>query len=686
MNAHLSRRKAKALSLPAARAIESLEDRRLFSAGDLDPTYGAGGTGTVSFEGAEPFDIVALDVRNNMTTVFGSRLTDEQFVRELVLARYRSDGTPDTTFGGDGLVQLNEGFNGESDARDVLVQGNGKTVILTRTNSEQAVLYRFNVDGTLDGAFGTGGKAVLTGIRAVAKLAESSTGLVYVSGALPVISGQPIEESFAVARIRLDGTPDPTFGRSSGPLTGVASISYGANFTNPYLARATAIAVQADGDVVLAGQYPDRNVPYDPGSNAFGDYDVRVARFTGTGAVDFSFGNNAGYVHVEGGGAADDVQSVVAGYGGKIVIGISRDGTTAAPIMLGEAGGREAVFQEARPTAALATQFRQMNDLIQQYDGKYVGIVETFGTTTNSFAARWNANGTLDTTFGDNGTRYIRGTVGDFQPDGKIIVAGFVPGFGQGLAPSRYQIASGLNYSPIAFSGGMLTIRGTPYRETIRLEDVGASPGLGIPASLQVNTVDGVRFFPSSQVTSVVVYGGAGVDFLDGFYTAENLKLFGEAGNDGLRGGSGNDRLDGGTGSDYLEGGLGVDTLDYGLRGANLFVDLADNLANDGEAGEGDNAQADIEIIIGGRGNDVFNGSSADNIFYGNNGNDRLVGRGGNDRLVGGNGLDQLYGGEGNDILDGLDGGQTDYLDGGLGYDTGYRDGADASYSVEKLL
>src|SRR4051812_3840536 len=43
--------------------IEALEGRQLFSAGDLDPTYGAAGAVGVTFPGAT-FTVADLDVRN----------------------------------------------------------------------------------------------------------------------------------------------------------------------------------------------------------------------------------------------------------------------------------------------------------------------------------------------------------------------------------------------------------------------------------------------------------------------------------------------------------------------------------------------------------------------------------------------------------------------------------------------
>jgi hypothetical protein len=84
-----------------------------------------------------------------------------------------------------------------------------------------------------------------------------------------------------------------------------------------------------------------------------------------------------------------------------------------------------------------------------------------------------------------------------------------------------------------------------------------------------------------------------------------------------------------------------------------------DNSANDGAAGEGDNAQ--VEGIVGGSGNDLITGSNA---------GDRIGGGPGADRLVGGLGNDVLTGGQGDDTFDEQNiANGADDLDGGEGFD-----------------
>lgn len=81
--------------------------------------------------------------------------------------------------------------------------------------------------------------------------------------------------------------------------------------------------------------------------------------------------------------------------------------------------------------------------------------------------------------------------------------------------------------------------------------------------------------------------------------------------------------------------------------------------------------------VSGGAGNDTIIGGSRNDTLRGNAGNDSLIGNAGNDSLDGGDGLDTLFGNAGNDTLVGEDG-ESDTLDGGAGFNTGFIDIMDA--------
>jgi hypothetical protein len=136
------------------------------------------------------------------------------------------------------------------------------------------------------------------------------------------------------------------------------------------------------------------------------------------------------------------------------------------------------------------------------------------------------------------------------------------------------------------------------------------------------------------------LFGGGSRDNLYGQVGSDSLD--GGAGGDDLDGGDGSDSLDGGAGGDILNGGDGVDWASYESRTDFVKVTI-DDLANDGEAGEGDNVWTNVENVRGGTGNDWLVGYIRANLLFGGPGDDRLDG---------GLGADELYGGYGDDEVD----------------------------------
>ena len=191
-----------------------------------------------------------------------------------------------------------------------------------------------------------------------------------------------------------------------------------------------------------------------------------------------------------------------------------------------------------------------------------------------------------------------------------------------------------------------------------------------------------------------VLHGGPGNDRLYG--DAGNDQLLGEDGNDDLAGGAGDDSLDGGIGNDRLEYSIGLAGNDQGVgadtytggsgtdelwfdRHANDMAISINGVADDGNAGEGDNVGSDIESIDGTAGNDVFTGSAGPDGFSGGFGNDEIHGGGGPDQLYGGGGDDKIYGDAGDDKVEGANG--SDTVDGGPGVDQIYGDIGSCSFS-----
>jgi Ca2+-binding RTX toxin-like protein len=222
-------------------------------------------------------------------------------------------------------------------------------------------------------------------------------------------------------------------------------------------------------------------------------------------------------------------------------------------------------------------------------------------------------------------------------------------------APAADAATVGVANGTLTFKGGStanqvtLSLGAGVYR--VR-DDAGAvSAGAGcLPAGLNQATCS------AGGVTAVSIRGEGGADRIVLETPAAAL------------GGSGTDTLVGSSGPDVFDGGSGRDAVDYSSRSEPVLVDLDGN-PDDGQAGEGDNVQNDVEKVIGGSGDDRLTAIA---------GARTLVGGAGADVLQGGRSADTLEGGDGDDTLSG--GISDDQLDGGPGADT-----ADYSYSFDAV-
>ena len=204
---------------------------------------------------------------------------------------------------------------------------------------------------------------------------------------------------------------------------------------------------------------------------------------------------------------------------------------------------------------------------------------------------------------------------------------------------------------------------------------------------------------PAAGVTGIAAFLGDGADLgggamggttptlLDG--EEDNDSLTGAWGDDLVLGGPGDDILLGEPGNDILDGGPGADDLrgENGLAGDTGF-DMADysdrvlpvtatldGVRNDGEPGEGDLLEIDMDDVNGGFAGDTITGDAKENFLLGNDGNDTLDGGGGSDILDGGNGDDTIV------ARDGL----PDQINCGAGTDTVTADAVDSTVDCESV-
>jgi len=236
--------------------------------GTLDETFGSGGTVLTNFGGVEDARAVALRPNGK---IVAAGLSDAAGSSDFALARYHRDGTLDPTFGSGGMVLTDFGSSGDQ-AFAVAILPNGGIVAAGLSNaagSDDFALARYNRDGSLHQAFGSGG-LVLTDFGfddAATAIALQPNGQIVAAGRSFGMNGS----DFALARYNRDGSLDQAFGSGGMVLTDFGAASFDG---------ATAVALQPNGKIVAAGM-----------SDAAGSFDFALARYNRDGSLDTSFGN-----------------------------------------------------------------------------------------------------------------------------------------------------------------------------------------------------------------------------------------------------------------------------------------------------------------------------------------------------------------------------------------------------------
>ena len=278
--------------------------------GSPDPSFNGTGLVTTSFSAGNDVGSGIAVQSNDQIVVVGTS-NNGSGNSELAVARFNTDGSLDATFNGTGLVTTS--FSAGNDiGSGIAVQSNDQIVVVGTSNngsgnSELAVA-RFNTDGSLDATFnGTG--LVTTSFSAGndvgSGIAVQSNDQIVVVGTSNNGSGN---SELAVARFNTDGSPDPSFS-GDGRVT--------LSFTAPGDDVGSGIAVQSDGKIVVVGTTDDL-------SNTW----FAVARFTVNGSLDPSFAGG-GTVISRSSLNGDDMGSGIAVQSNDqiVVVGSSDDGS-----------------------------------------------------------------------------------------------------------------------------------------------------------------------------------------------------------------------------------------------------------------------------------------------------------------------------------------------------------------------
>jgi uncharacterized delta-60 repeat protein len=348
---------------------------RLNANGSLDLSYNAG-MGAIQYpdcgSGVECFDLtnataVALQADGKVLVGLWSRKyfvqNEEEHIEDRYwMARLLADGSKDP-----GFLPTNK----FAQVGSILIQSDGK--LLVRHGFNESQIIRLNANGSGDGSF-----TPITEPGGVEAVAMQPDGKVLIGGTFATVNGT---NRHHLARLNTNGGLDPGFGSALG------------------LRRPTSqLVVQSDGKVLIGG-------PLVWGSRWYGPLSDVLAFIDGS--------NQHGRTRLNANGSLDSAPIVPNNFNPQLAWTFRPEDCPGSPY---------GCSQSALAGFALA-----------QPDGKVLigGDVETVITGDETlvflghvFFARFNADGSVDHSF--NPPTNTSATAAVLQPDGKILIGGFI--------------------------------------------------------------------------------------------------------------------------------------------------------------------------------------------------------------------------------------------------------------------
>jgi uncharacterized delta-60 repeat protein len=313
--------------------------------------------------------------------------------------------------------------------------------------------------GDLDPAFGVDGKvlpffqtSVSQGINDVALQAD---GKIVVTGFAPGKVTGVSTNVFSTRRYNTDGSLDPSFG-PIGPLVGTVRDA----FPDTVSSTPEAVAIQSDGKIVVAGRVFE-DISSSDGSSR--NIDFGVIRYHADGTRDASFGVD-GLVRTDFANSLDEAFSVAIQSDGKIVVA-GRSGRrfefpSVAIARYNVDGTLDTSF--SGDGLLIGSPVFAVDDVVIQDDGKIVIGAATVFPNIDFAVLRFLPDGLPDRTFGDTGIATVdldRGTDVTHslvvQDDGRIVLAG--DSFASKGGPARSFVVARFDQNGVldsSFGGG----------------------------------------------------------------------------------------------------------------------------------------------------------------------------------------------------------------------------------------
>lgn len=345
--------------------------------GSLDETFGDDGIVSTSYGLVEQVAYAVAIQTDGKILISG--FVQTEFTREHAVFRFNTDGSPDNSFDGDGVVLTNAGTLG-SESRSMALQEDGKIILAgvsITTEQNDFGLVRYNTDGSLDNTFDFDGivnpPIFGVGIMRGGHVAIQPDGKIVVTGD----TWDGTYNNYVTVRFNVDGSRDVTFGEGGIVITNLES----------YDAEPTAIAIQSDNKILISG-----SAQYDFYS------DFALVRYNEDGSLDDSF-NEDGIVISPVSPSQDRGYSMTIQNDGKIIV--AGDAYTAGVTDIALAryhtnGDIDSTFDfDGKVFTSIDSSVSVAEGVVVQADGK---IVIAGGSSMDGFTlARYNNPNLLST-------------------------------------------------------------------------------------------------------------------------------------------------------------------------------------------------------------------------------------------------------------------------------------------------
>lgn len=342
--------------------------------------------------------------------------------------RYNTDGTPDTSFGNNGVF-IYDHFGQLDAAYSVVIQSDGKIVVVgggfressnfppNPNNIKGIKILRLLPNGTFDSTFGTNGFAYENFNMAIIPRSI----FIQPDGKI-VIAGTDYSTRILVSRFNANGSVDSGFGTN------------GAVVFNNFNESELKITPQTDGKIVVVALN-------DPGADS-------LIRLNPNGSMDTEFAGG-GQTQITLGDRFS-VPELAVQQDNKILVSVYRYGQSLP------------VIQRYNPDGSVDSSFnpshgdvlsdrgcvnctKSVSKILPLPDGKFYTVGNVYGYTYGTFAkpiisvSRYLENGTIDQTFGFRGTYFLLDSIGNpsvynnnqffytsdaaLQADGKVVIS-----------------------------------------------------------------------------------------------------------------------------------------------------------------------------------------------------------------------------------------------------------------------